>query len=170
LDTALGGSHFGHNTLAEWDNMVAKVEVGVLDREVTIEFLLRRGKKRPEKREAAGRLADALDCLPLALDHAASCCALGRRPSFEEYLSKLGARLDYEPTGTSGAYGRSVRKTFAIAFQRVIDGNATVGAKPCPEVQNVLGIAALLAPVPIPFPLLERALAIPPLDAFRGFK
>jgi hypothetical protein len=54
---------------AEWDDMVAKVDVGVLDREAAVEFLLRRGKKKAEEREAASRLADALDCLPLALDH-----------------------------------------------------------------------------------------------------
>jgi hypothetical protein len=113
--------------------MVAKVEVGVLGREAAIEFLLRRGKKKPEEREAAGRLADALGYLPLALDHAASYCALGRRPSFDEYRSKLAKRLDYEPTGTWGAYGNSVGKTFAIALRCVIDGDATVRVKPCPR-------------------------------------
>jgi hypothetical protein len=141
---------------AEWDDMVAKVEVDVLDREAAVEFLIRRGKKKPEEREAAARLASALDCLPLALDHAGSYCALPPRPSFDEYLLKLSASLDYEPTGTWGAYGRSVRKTFAIALQRVIDGDATVGVKPCPEAQKVLGVAALLAPVPIPFAIFTH--------------
>jgi TIR domain/NB-ARC domain len=132
--TPRSGAHILLTTrYAEWDDMVAKVEVGVLDREAAIEFLLRRGKKKPREREAVGRLADALDCLPLALDHAASYCALGRRPSFDEYLDMLAARLDYEPSGILGAGGRSVRKTFAIALQRVIDGDATVGVKPCPD-------------------------------------
>src|SRR5580658_1458709 len=89
--TGLRTSSFGHRARAltfysRHDDMVAKVEVGVLDHEVAVEFLLRRGKKRPEEREGASRLADALDDLPLALDHAAPYCALGRRPSFDEYL------------------------------------------------------------------------------------
>jgi tetratricopeptide (TPR) repeat protein len=155
--TPRSGAHILLTTrYAEWDDMVAKVEVGVLDREAAVEFLLRRAKKRPEEREAAGRLADALDCLPLALDHAASYCALGRRTSFDEYLSMFDARLDYEPSGTSGAYGRSVRKTFAIALRRAIDGDATLCAKPCPDAETIMGIAALLAPVPIPFAIFSR--------------
>jgi hypothetical protein len=130
--------------------------------------LQRRGKKKPEEREAAGRLADAPDCLPLALDHAASYCALGRRPSFDEYL--LASSLAYEPAGTSAVYGRSVRKTFAIALQRVIDGDATVGVKPCREAQKVLGVAALLAPVPIPFAIFShpQLAMIDVDDAFRA--
>jgi hypothetical protein len=155
--TPRSGAHILLTTrYAEWDDMVAMVDVGVLAREAAIEFLLKRGKKKSNEREAANRLAEALDCLPLALDHAASYCALGRRPSFEEYLAMLASRLDYEPTGASGAYGRSVRKTFAIAFQRVIDGDATVGVKPCPEAHKVLGVAALLAPVPIPFAIFSH--------------
>jgi NB-ARC domain len=155
--TPRSGAHILVTTrYAEWDDMVAKVEVGVLAREAAVEFLLRRGKKKPEERETAGRLADALDCLPLALDHAASYCALGRRPSFEEYLAMLVSRLDYEPTGSSGAYGRSVRKTFAIALQRVIDGDAAEGVKPCPEAEKVLGVAALMAPVSIPFAIFSH--------------
>jgi tetratricopeptide (TPR) repeat protein len=155
--TPRSGAHILLTTrYAEWDDMVAKVEVGTLARETAIEFLLKRGKKKPEEREAAGRLADALDCLPLALDHAASYCALGRRPSFDEYFAMLASRLDYEPAGTSAVYGRSVRKTFAIALQRVIDGDATLKLKPCPDAERVMGVAVLLAPVPIPFALFSH--------------
>jgi tetratricopeptide (TPR) repeat protein len=155
--TPRSGAHILLTTrYAEWDDMVAKVDVGVLDRKAAIEFLLRRGKKKAEQREAAGTLADTLDCLPLALDHAGSYCALGRRPSFAEYLAMLASRLDYQPTGTSGVYGRSVHKTFAIALQRVIEGEATIGAKACPGAQKVLGVAALLAPVPIPFAIFSH--------------
>jgi tetratricopeptide (TPR) repeat protein len=155
--TPRSGSHILLTTrYAEWDDMVAKVEVGVLARKAAIEFLLRRGKKKPEEREAADRLADALACLPLALDHAGSYCALGRRPSFDEYLGMLEARLDYEPTGTSGAYGRSVRKTFAIALRRVIHGDAEGGVEPCPDAEIIMGVAALMAPVPIPFAIFSH--------------
>jgi hypothetical protein len=66
------------------------------------------------------------------------------------------ARLEYEPTGASGAYGRSVRKTFAIALQRVIDGDAMLNIKPCPQAERVMGVAALLAPVPIPFAIFSH--------------
>jgi tetratricopeptide (TPR) repeat protein len=63
-----------------------------------------------------------------------------------------------------------VRKTFAVALQRVIDGDATVDAKPCPEAQKVLGVAALLAPVPIPFAIFSHPrLAMVDVDsAFRS--
>jgi TIR domain/NB-ARC domain len=155
--TPRSGAHVLVTTrYAEWDPLVATVEVGVLTREAAIEFLVRRGKKKPEEREAAGRLADALDCLPLALDHAASYCALGRRPSFDEYLSKLDTRLDYEPTGTSGAYGHSVRGTFGIALERVIEGDAAAGVKSCPDARVIMGVAALLASVPIPFAIFSH--------------
>jgi tetratricopeptide (TPR) repeat protein len=155
--TPRSGAHILLTTrYAEWDDMVAKVDVGVLTREAAVEFLLKRGKKKADEHEAAGRLADALDCLPLALDHAASYCALGRRPSFDEYLGMLAARFDYEPTGAWGAYGRSVRKTFAIALERVINGDATLGVKPCPGAEKVLGVAALLAPVAIPFAIYSH--------------
>jgi hypothetical protein len=83
--TPRSGAHILLTTrYTEWDDMVAKVEVGTLGREVAVEFLLSRGKKKPEEREVAGQLADVLDCLPLALDHAASYCALPPRPSFDE--------------------------------------------------------------------------------------
>lgn len=155
--TPRSGAHILVTTrYGEWVDMVAKVKVGVLNREAAIKFLLRRGRKRPEEGEAASRLADALDCLPLALDHAASYCALGRRPSFDEYLGNLDARLDYEPNSTSGAGDRGVRKTFAIALQRVIDGDAAAHVKPCPDIDIIMGVAALLAPVPIHFAIFSH--------------
>jgi tetratricopeptide (TPR) repeat protein len=63
-----------------------------------------------------------------------------------------------------------VRKTFAIALQRVIDGDAAVGVKPCPDAELVMGVAALLAPVPIPFAIFSHPkLAMVDVDgAFRA--
>jgi hypothetical protein len=60
--TPRSGAHVLVTTrFAQWDPMIATVEVGVLGREAAIEFLVRRGNKKPEEREAAGRLAHALD-------------------------------------------------------------------------------------------------------------
>jgi hypothetical protein len=64
--TPRSGAHVLLTTrYSEWDPMVATVEIGVLARDTAIEFLLQRGKKKPEEHAAAGRLADALDYLPL---------------------------------------------------------------------------------------------------------
>ena len=58
----------------------------VFDRDTAIAYLL---KQTPNAdREAAGRLADALDCLPLALSHARSYCA-ARNWQFDSYIAKL---------------------------------------------------------------------------------
>ncbi len=140
----------------EWDDMVAKVDVSTLPPEQAIDFLMTRGRKKPDQCEAAARLADALGCLPLALDHAASYCAGGRRVSFDDYLQMYHDKLSHEPSGASSAYGRSVRATFELALERAIAGDATLGIKACPEVEIVMGVAAHLAPVPIPFSLFDH--------------
>ena len=137
----------------DWDPIVGNVDVGVLDREVAIDFLCHRAG-RPDDREDAGLLADELGCLPLALDHAASYCRAPPRPRFKAYREKLLAqRLNNKPTEGSrlGEYPRSVRETFAIALDRVISGEESGRHKARPEAETIMGVASLLAPVPIPY-------------------
>ena len=150
--------------------MVAKVDVGVLSSDVAVDFLLRRGKKKlddAQERAAAAKLAEELGFLPLALDHAASYCAGGRRVSFADYLGLYLGKLGHEPGGTSESKRHSsVRATFTLALERAINGDATLGVKACPEAGIVMGVAALLAPVPIPFSLFSHPrLAAADLDA-----
>ncbi|MGE0023020.1 MAG: tetratricopeptide repeat protein [Hyphomicrobium sp.] len=162
LWTPRSGAHILVTTrYGDWDDMVAKVDVGVLPPDIAIDFLLSRGKKKHDdihERQAAEQLAEALGYLPLALDHAASYCAGGRGVSFAEYLGLYEEKLRHEPEGASGAYGKSVRTTFELALDRAIAGDATLGIKGCPEASIVMGVAALLAPVPLPFSLFSHHL------------
>jgi len=169
LWTPRAGAHVLITTrFTGWDPMVGTVDVGVLDREAAIDFLCQR-TGRPDDREEAGLLADELGCLPLALDHAASYCRAPPRPRFKAYRERLLAnRLQHKPTGGSqaGQYRHSVRETFNIALERVIAGDATAGVKACPEAEIVMGVAALLAPVPIPASLFSgRRFANADVDA-----
>src|SRR5262249_6857397 len=107
---------------SDWDPMVGKIDVDVLDHEVAIDFLCRTAR-RPDDREEAGLLADELGFLPLALDHAAAYCRVAPRPRFKAYREKLLAqRLRYKPTagGRQGAYFHSVSETLrdALALSR----------------------------------------------------
>ena len=77
----------------EWFGSAQDLKVGTFSREVAIDFLMQaaRGASRdPEAiRAAAGRLADALGCLPLALSIARSH-AWGMNWSFDQYLACFG--------------------------------------------------------------------------------
>jgi TIR domain/NB-ARC domain len=108
LWTPRSGAHILLTTrYAEWDDMVAKVEVGVLAREAAIEFLLRRGKKRPEEREAASRLADELNYLPLAMPPHTARSGGGRRLKTISACSLRGSntsrRASQAPTASACA-------------------------------------------------------------------
>jgi hypothetical protein len=157
--TPRSGAHILLSTrFTDWDPMVAKVEVGVLDRETAVDFLCRRAL-RPDDRDEARLLADELGCLPLALDHSASYCRAPPRPTFRAYRERmLATRLAHKPTAGSspGQYPRSVRETISLALERVMAGDAAVGVKACPEAEIIMGIAALLAPAPVPYSIFSH--------------
>jgi hypothetical protein len=67
--TPLENAHILYTSrLANWFGEADELQLGVFPRETAIDFLL--AHTEGKDREAAGRLADALGCLPLALDHA----------------------------------------------------------------------------------------------------
>ena len=107
------------------DHGFAEIPVGVFPRALAIAFLTARAP--PDDPESAGRLADALGCLPLALEHAASYCR-STRVSFDQYRSNL-PDLIRNPS-PDALYRRSVFATFDLAIARVAMG--------CPAAAGII--------------------------------
>src|ERR1700737_3498963 len=63
----------------------------------------------------------------------------------------------------------SVTRTFRDALERVIEGGESESRQPCPEAEVVVGVAAVLAPMPIPLSLFAspRLSAAGVTEAFR---
>ncbi len=117
------------------------LSIEVFDQDTAVEYLLARAG-RPEDRDAAGRLARALGCLPLALAHAGAYCAQGT--GFDEYLQLL----DSLPTAEVFNQAPEVfyRETVASTWHTSIDAAAADAAL----ARDMLAMAALLAPENIP--------------------
>ena len=142
----------------EWGGVADQIDVGVFEREEAIDFLCQRAG-RPSDHEEAGQLAEALGYLPLALDHAGSLCRSGRRTSFKEYRETLGRqRLQWKPSkgAAFGDYPESVWGSLSLALERVIAGDPIANIDACPEAKTVIGVAALMAPTPIPISLFSQ--------------
>jgi len=75
-----------------WDGEAEELPVDVFDRDTAINFLV----QDDSDREAAGRLADALDRLPLALSHARAYCR-ARKMTFDRYIANLPKLVDQVP-------------------------------------------------------------------------
>lgn len=118
LDVYRPQSGGGHSLItsryASWRGMVKPLEVKKLDREKSVEFLVKRSGQIDK--EAAGELAEALGDLPLALEHAGAYIdATGI--SLAEYLKLFEAYQttifdESEPT----EYPTSITKTWDLAF------------------------------------------------------
>lgn len=133
----------------------AVVDVDVFPADVATEFLMTRtGRKSEAHREAAGRLAAAVHCLPLALDHAGSYCT-GAGMEFDAYRKHLGELLREKPMkgASAGRYPESVYGTFTLAIEKAAEG--------CPMAAKLMGIAAYLAPERLPLSLIdERVMSV----------
>jgi tetratricopeptide (TPR) repeat protein len=128
----------------DWqDETDAQLAVDVFDRETAIGFLLKHAVRG--EREAAGRLADALDCLPLALSHARSYC-WGRHWEFAKYIAKLPELIAKAPK--DAAYPSSVFATFSLAIEK-----ATAD---CVEAETLMALLAFFAPDQIPLWLIPE--------------
>jgi tetratricopeptide (TPR) repeat protein len=126
---------------SDWAGRAAEMKLEVLAEDEAARFLqIRAGRADPS---GASRLANALGCLPLALDHAGAYCRLvGRSLSFDAYRAKIDARITRPPKG----YPESVARTFGTAIERASVGQA--------HAETLLGIFAFLAPERIPFSLI----------------
>jgi hypothetical protein len=97
---------------SDWSGWAEEVAVDTLPRAEAIEYLQNRTGRHDET--GANVLAEALGCLPLALDHAAAYC---RRTQlqFVDYAAKAARLIATVPRGV--AYPRSVMATFSLAIE-----------------------------------------------------
>ena len=127
----------------DWGRVAAPVKVGVFAPDVAANFLIESTGRGD--RDAAAKLAAALGCLPLALDHAAAYC---RRTGIDfATYEKLAADLIHKaPKGVD--YDTPVFATFSLAIDKA--------AEACPEAQKLMGICAFLAPERIPLDIFTK--------------
>ncbi|MFM1814263.1 MAG: hypothetical protein RLZ98_958 [Pseudomonadota bacterium] len=128
---------------SDWYGHAEELPVDVFPRQTAIEYLMERARRADT--EAAGRLADDLGCLPLALSHARSYC-WGMNWGFDDYRAKLPELIKKAPRGA--AYPEAVFATFELALGKAIDQ--------CAEAETLMGICAFLAPDRIPLDIFTE--------------
>lgn len=129
---------------SDWGEWAEEVALGVLPLDEAAAFLKSRTGR--EDGEGARTLAEALGCLPLALDHAAAYC---RRSNmrFAEYAAKASSLIAVTPRGVN--YPRSVAATFDVAISQT--------ASQRPNAEMLMAYLAYCGPERIPLPLVEEA-------------
>jgi tetratricopeptide (TPR) repeat protein len=127
----------------DWSGVAQEVFVDTLPEDAAVDFLQRRTERQDA--DGARRLAVALGCLPLALDHAG---AYVKRAGigFDAYAQRVAERIQAEPP-RGVAYPRSVAATFALAIEEA--------AREAPAAETLLGLFAWLAPEAIPLALAD---------------
>jgi tetratricopeptide (TPR) repeat protein len=128
--------------LTQWHGAADELPVDVFDPETAIDFLVSESVNKD--RAAAGRLADTLGRLPLALSHARAYCAERNWP-FDQYVAKLPELIRRKPKGAE--YPDAVFATFSLAIEKA--------AANCAEAERVLGLLAFLAPDQVPLWLIS---------------
>ena len=127
-----------------WQGYASEIRVGVPSPSLAIEFL--RGRVQLGDHESAGRLAEPLGYLPLALAHArAYCWTTGS--SFDEYRAKFPELIRKLPRGAP--YPENVFATFELALAKA--------AKQCAAAEELMGLLAFFAPDSIPLILLSES-------------
>ncbi len=130
-----------------WAEVAVPVEIDVLARAESVAILVNRVPGLGESE--AGRVAQALGDLPLALAQAAGYMA-ATGMSAAEYLDLLAARAaQILDQGRSAAYGRSLTAVTQLGFDRLRDQD--------PAAAELAGICAFLAPEPVPARWFPRA-------------
>jgi tetratricopeptide (TPR) repeat protein len=127
---------------SDWSELADEVTLDVLPLDKAVAVLQSRTAR--EDTPGATALAEALGCLPLALDHAAAYCKRTQM-RFGEYRAKASSFMDAVPRGVG--YPRSVAATFDLAI-----AEATAQ---CPEAERLMALIAYCAPERIPLWLLE---------------
>ncbi|CAL9585749.1 FxSxx-COOH system tetratricopeptide repeat protein [Streptomyces sp. enrichment culture] len=128
-----------------WERVATSLPVNVFEREESIELLQ---KRSPDlSTEDAGRLAEALGDLPLAVEQAGAWRAVTGM-QVDEYLDLLAQRspeiLELDP---SPDYPVSVAAAWDISLGRILENN--------PGARQLLDICASMAPEPIPRSVLR---------------
>jgi tetratricopeptide (TPR) repeat protein len=100
----------------DWSGKATEIEVDLLEPERAIEFLLKRAKSTD--RVGAGRLAEILGQLPLALDHAGAYVKVSEI-TFDRYAGLVTRFIARAPKGVD--YPESVAKTFNLALDKATE-------------------------------------------------
>ena len=129
---------------SKWYGSAVEISVEVFARAAAVAYLTARAHQHDE--DSAGRLADALGCLPLALAHARAYC-WDLKLSFDQYREKLPQLIKKAPRNT--AYPATVSATFELALEGVVAH--------CPEAERLMGLFAVLAPDRIPLKIFNSA-------------
>jgi tetratricopeptide (TPR) repeat protein len=130
---------------SDWSELADEVSLDVLPLEEAVAFL----QGRTGRSDAAGAktLADALDRLPLALDHAAAYCKR-TQVRFADYAEKASSLIGTAPRGVG--YPRSVTATFNLAIAEAV--------AQCQAAEPLMVYLAQCAPERIAMILLEGAI------------
>jgi tetratricopeptide (TPR) repeat protein len=130
----------------EWRRWAEQVALDALPLEEAVALL----EKLTVRDDATGAktLADALGCLPLALDHAAASCGLTQM-SFSDYAATASMLIAELPSGVG--YPNSVAATFNLAIAEA--------AKRCQAAETLMAYLAQCSPERIPMTLVEGAVA-----------
>ncbi|MFZ1108439.1 MAG: TIR domain-containing protein [Rhodomicrobium sp.] len=117
-----------------------ELEVDVFDRATAVDYLRRHARHADAK--AAGRLAHALQDLPLALSHARAYC-WERNWDFDTYAARLAELL-----AAQGPGAHPVTATFGLAIENA--------AKECAAAERLMALLAFFAPDEIPLWLIPE--------------
>jgi hypothetical protein len=123
---------------SDWSGLADEVALNILSPQEAVAFL--QGRAGREDEAGARKLAEALGCLPLALDHAAAYAKRTQIP-FAEYATKASSLTANAPR--DAMYPQSVAATFDLAI-----GEAEARCSAAEEVMAFLGYCAS-ARVPI---------------------
>src|SRR4029077_5901976 len=129
---------------SDWSELAKDVPLDVLPLKEAVALL----ENRTGRSDTAGAkmLAEGLDRLPLALDHAAALCKRTQM-RFSEYTKKVSSLIDVAPRGVG--YPRSVAATFDLAI--------TQAGTQCPAPEALMAYLARCAADRIPMTLVEGA-------------
>lgn len=129
----------------DWQGEASEVNVANFDRETASNYLLDEAhlSSQGNTEDSAGRLADVLNCLPLALAHSRSYCRT-RKCTFDQYIERLPELIRRAPR--NGRYPRSVFATINLSLEEAIQESALAA--------RIMAFTALLAADRIPIWLL----------------
>ncbi|MFC4534111.1 FxSxx-COOH system tetratricopeptide repeat protein [Sphaerisporangium dianthi] len=141
-----------------WSGMADTVPVDVFTREESLAFLAKRLMRDVDPVDA-GRLAEELGDLPLALEQAAAL-QLQSGISVDDYIEKLSAETGkLLKQGKGGEYPLSVTGAWQLSVQRVEDR--------VPEGAEMLRCCAFFGPDPIPRDVFRRGNKTPDIARMR---
>jgi tetratricopeptide (TPR) repeat protein len=129
---------------SDWSEVADEVALDVLSLGEAVAFF----QSRTGRSDAVGAetLAEALGCLPLALDHAAAYCRRSQM-RFADYAEKASSIISTVPRGAG--YPRSVAVTFDLAI--------TEAVAQCQAAETLMAYLAECAPERVPMTLVEGA-------------